>query len=174
MIVLWYKLIGRVLTCLTCGVLGSLLSIHRHSQWPKTHECLLISYFKKQINMYSTPVFVWGRKDMEECIFGFILAYWFTPVLLVPRRLGQKYPEFEANLHIEKHLFFFKCFFELMFLFIIGCPGIYSVEQVGLELRQLPVSASQTLVLKECTITTWLRSPFQLRGRQGRNCFSMH
>ena len=31
-----------------------------------------------------------------------------------------------------------------------GCPGTHSVEQAGLELRNLPVSASQVLGLKAC------------------------
>jgi hypothetical protein len=32
-----------------------------------------------------------------------------------------------------------------------GCPGTYSVAQAGLELRNLPASASQVLGLKACT-----------------------
>jgi hypothetical protein len=34
-----------------------------------------------------------------------------------------------------------------------GCPGIHFVDQAGLELRNLPVSASQVLGLKACTTT---------------------
>jgi hypothetical protein len=33
-------------------------------------------------------------------------------------------------------------------LYSHGCPGTYSVDQTGLELRNLPVSASQVLGLK--------------------------
>jgi hypothetical protein len=36
-----------------------------------------------------------------------------------------------------------------------GCPGTHSVDQAGLELRNLPASASQVLGLKECATTTW-------------------
>jgi hypothetical protein len=31
-----------------------------------------------------------------------------------------------------------------------GCPGTHSVDQAGLELRNLPASASQVLGLKAC------------------------
>jgi hypothetical protein len=34
-----------------------------------------------------------------------------------------------------------------------GYPGTHSVDQAGLELRNLPASASQVLVLKECANT---------------------
>jgi hypothetical protein len=34
-----------------------------------------------------------------------------------------------------------------------GCPETHSVDQAGLELRNLPASASQVLGLKACTIT---------------------
>ena len=41
-------------------------------------------------------------------------------------------------------------------LYSPGCPGTYFVDQVGLELRNLPVSAPphQVLGLKACTNTT--------------------
>jgi len=39
-----------------------------------------------------------------------------------------------------------------------GCPGIHSVDQAGLELRNLPASASQVLGLKVCATTTWQAS----------------
>jgi hypothetical protein len=34
-----------------------------------------------------------------------------------------------------------------------GCPGTHSVDQTGLELRNLPASASQVLGLKACATT---------------------
>jgi hypothetical protein len=34
-----------------------------------------------------------------------------------------------------------------------GCPGAHSVDQAGLELRNLPASASRVLGLKACTTT---------------------
>jgi hypothetical protein len=38
-----------------------------------------------------------------------------------------------------------------------GCPGIHFVEQAGLELRNLPASASQVLGLKASTTTAQLK-----------------
>jgi hypothetical protein len=37
-----------------------------------------------------------------------------------------------------------------------GCPGTYFVDQAGLELRNLPASASRVLGLKACTTTPGL------------------
>jgi hypothetical protein len=34
-----------------------------------------------------------------------------------------------------------------------GCPGTHSVDQAGLELRNLPASASRVLGLKACATT---------------------
>jgi hypothetical protein len=36
------------------------------------------------------------------------------------------------------------------------CPGTHFVDQAGLELRNLPTSASQVLGLKACATTAWL------------------
>ena len=36
-----------------------------------------------------------------------------------------------------------------------GCPGTHSVDQAGLELKNLPASTSQVLGLKACATTTW-------------------
>jgi hypothetical protein len=38
-------------------------------------------------------------------------------------------------------------------LYIPGCPGTHFVNQAGLELRNLPASASRVLGLKACTTT---------------------
>jgi hypothetical protein len=38
-------------------------------------------------------------------------------------------------------------------LYSPGCPGTHSVDQAGLELRNLPASASQVLGLKACATT---------------------
>jgi hypothetical protein len=35
-----------------------------------------------------------------------------------------------------------------------GCPGTHSVDQAGLEFRNLPASASQVLGLKACATST--------------------
>jgi hypothetical protein len=41
-----------------------------------------------------------------------------------------------------------------------GCPGTHSVDQAGLELRNLPASASQVLGLKACVTTRWVFCSF--------------
>jgi hypothetical protein len=46
--------------------------------------------------------------------------------------------------------FLFFVFQDKVFLYSPGCPGTHSVDQAGLELRNLPSSASQVLGLKEC------------------------
>ena len=43
-------------------------------------------------------------------------------------------------------------------LYSPGCPGTYFVDQDGLELRNLPASASQVLGLKVCATTARLRN----------------
>jgi hypothetical protein len=48
------------------------------------------------------------------------------------------------------------CFFETVSLCSPGCPGTHSVDQAGLELRNLPVSASQVLGLKAGDTTAQL------------------
>jgi hypothetical protein len=53
---------------------------------------------------------------------------------------------------------FFVCLFcrDRVSLYSPSCPGIHAVDQAGLELRNLPTSASQVLGLKACTTTAWL------------------
>jgi hypothetical protein len=67
--------------------------------------------------------------------------------------------------------FLLVCFFVVVALFCLvlvlvfpdrvslcspGCPGTHSVDQAGLELRNLPASASRVLGLKACTTTAQL------------------
>jgi hypothetical protein len=59
----------------------------------------------------------------------------------------------------RKRLYFF-FFRDRVFLCIPGCPGTHFVDQAGLELRNLPASASQVLGLKECTIIDQERVAF--------------
>jgi hypothetical protein len=46
--------------------------------------------------------------------------------------------------------FFFLVFRDRVSLFSSGCPGTHFVDQAGLELRNLPASASRFIVLKHC------------------------
>jgi hypothetical protein len=59
------------------------------------------------------------------------------------------------NNKIIIHLFCF-VFRDRVSLYSPGCPGTHSVDQAGLELRNLPASASQVLGLKACATTAWL------------------
>jgi hypothetical protein len=58
--------------------------------------------------------------------------------------------------------FVFVFFQDRVFLCSLGCPGTHSVDQAGLKLRNLPVSASQVMGLKVCTTTAWLGRPLEL------------
>jgi hypothetical protein len=75
------------------------------------------------------------------------------------------------------HCFLFFVWFGLVFCFVFafvfvfvsrdrvslyspGCPGTHFVDQAGLELRNLPASASQVLGLKTTTNTHWLHCFF--------------
>jgi hypothetical protein len=67
--------------------------------------------------------------------------------------------------------YFFVCF--VLFCFVLfffrdrvslcspGCPGTHSVDQAGLELRNLPASASRVLGLKPCATTPGLLVIFE-------------
>jgi hypothetical protein len=51
------------------------------------------------------------------------------------------------------YLFIFIYFQDRVSLNSSGCPGTHSVDQAGLELRNLPAFASQVLGLKVCANT---------------------
>jgi hypothetical protein len=58
-------------------------------------------------------------------------------------------------------LFVFVCFFSFfrdrVSLYSPGCSGTHFVDQTGLELRNLPASASRVLGLKACaTMPGWM------------------
>jgi hypothetical protein len=50
-------------------------------------------------------------------------------------------------------LFVFWFFRDRVSLYSPGCPGAHFVDQAGLELRNLPASASRVLELKACATT---------------------
>jgi hypothetical protein len=50
-------------------------------------------------------------------------------------------------------LSFFFFFRDRVSLYSPGCPGTHFVDQAGIELRNLPASASQVLELKACATT---------------------
>jgi hypothetical protein len=59
------------------------------------------------------------------------------------------------------------CFFETGFVCVCvcvcspGCPGTHSADQAGLELRNLPASASPVLGLKVCATNARLKHTFK-------------
>jgi hypothetical protein len=59
----------------------------------------------------------------------------------------------QPHQHVEIHILFFFFFFRDRFLCSPGCPGTHFVDQAGLELRNIPASASQVLGLKVCATT---------------------
>jgi hypothetical protein len=71
---------------------------------------------------------------------------------------------------LEEFCFVFVfCFFVFQDGFSLcspGCPGTYSVDQAGLELRNPPAFASQVLGLKACATIAW---PFFLRLKKNKN-----
>jgi hypothetical protein len=74
--------------------------------------------------------------------------------------------------------FWFFCFLFVCFVFVfrdrvslcsLGCPGIHSVDQAGLKLRNLPASTSQVLGLKACAImpgSTYLKKKKQQQQKK--------
>jgi hypothetical protein len=63
---------------------------------------------------------------------------------------------------VELFVCLFVCLFDFwdkIFLCSPGCPETHSIDQVGLELRDLPASASasasRVLGSKACATTTW-------------------
>jgi hypothetical protein len=55
-----------------------------------------------------------------------------------------------------------------------GCPEIHSVDQAGLELRNLPASASQVLGLKVCATTARLGTSSKILSKAWKSTFSTH
>jgi hypothetical protein len=62
----------------------------------------------------------------------------------------------DTNLFVFCFFWFGLVFQDRVSLCSPGCPGTHSVDQAGLELRNLPASASQVLGLKACATTAWL------------------
>jgi hypothetical protein len=50
-------------------------------------------------------------------------------------------------------IYLFLAFRDMVSLYSPGCPGTHSVDQAGLDLRNLPASASQVLGLKAWATT---------------------
>jgi hypothetical protein len=79
--------------------------------------------------------------------------------MLLVSALTHTYPSYR---YLKINLFFFFCsknnfFPERVSLYSPGCPGTHSADQAGLELRNLPASASQVLGLKAFGTTAQLQ-----------------
>jgi hypothetical protein len=74
------------------------------------------------------------------------------------------------NTHIQIGLFvvFVFVFRDRVSLCSPGCPGTHSVDQAGLELRNLPASASGVLGLKACATTPG--SVYFLKAERKKEC----
>ena len=87
---------------------------------------------------------------------GHLYSPVFTPITHYPHThtIMQKYIlKYFCFIYLFCFFFFFR---DRVSLCSPGCSGTHSVDQVGLELRDLPASASQVLRLKACTTTVWL------------------
>ena len=73
---------------------------------------------------------------------------------------------------VKKHISFLYCNYFILFIYFLvfrdrvslcspGCPGTHSIDQAGLELRNLPASASRVLELKACATMPGLAGRFQ-------------
>jgi hypothetical protein len=74
---------------------------------------------------------------------------------------------------------FFVCFFVFFFrdrvsLYSPGCHGTHSVDQAGLEFRNLPAFAYQVLGIKACTTTARLKDLFIIISKYTVAVFRQH
>ena len=77
----------------------------------------------------------------------------------VNRRIQEKGGSVQQNLNIF-FFSFFLVFRDKVSLCSPSCPGTHAVDQAGLELRNLPASASQMLGSKACATTAWLKPEY--------------
>jgi hypothetical protein len=84
---------------------------------------------------------------------SFTQHYPLSPCL--PLQTGQSLNPLALPISINSFFFFFLVlvFQDRVSLCSLGYPGTHSVDQAGLELRNLPASASRVLGLKACETT---------------------
>jgi hypothetical protein len=103
------------------------------------------------------------QSKYEKCLFSPLRHMWFL--------IQQFYKNLETKKQfiLFKHLDLYWVIIDFVFVFVFvfwvrvslctpGYPGTHSVDQAGLELRNLPASASQVLELKVCTTMPGLLS----------------
>jgi hypothetical protein len=67
--------------------------------------------------------------------------------------LRKHFPDFMSVMLVSSFFLSFFVFLLFVCLFFQDCPGTHSVDQAGLELRNLPASTSGVLGLKACATT---------------------
>jgi hypothetical protein len=73
---------------------------------------------------------------------------------LLPLTPGHWCSEAVTGEAVHSFFFFFFFFFQdRVSLYSLSCPGTHFVDQAGLELRNLPASASRLLGIKVCATT---------------------
>ena len=77
------------------------------------------------------------------------------------------------HLHIQSSIFFL-VFQNMVSLCSSGCPGIRSTDQDGLNLRNLPASASQLMGLQVCATTPGLQGSIFLKKYFWQMCAHIH
>jgi hypothetical protein len=76
---------------------------------------------------------------------------------MIKEKIKKNSPQYHLRIHGLFHFVFFLFYFrDRVSLYSPDCSGTHFVDQAGLELRNLPASASQVLGLKACTTTAWL------------------
>jgi hypothetical protein len=112
---------------------------------------------------HPTHIFLQGQQHTLETVS--VVCGRSGPCFIIPLQRCRQKPTPTSSFFFS---FFFLFFVFLVFLFSWlvlvfldrvslcspGCPGTHSVVQAGLELRNLPASASQVLGLKVCATTT--------------------
>jgi hypothetical protein len=104
--------------------LGWLRAYYCGSGWPQTHTDLLSSAFRMLELKVCSTISAWGNATLIFFKSFFVVVGFFVFV-----------------------------FVDRVSLYSPGCPGTHFVDQAGLELRDLPASASQVLGLKVCATT---------------------
>jgi hypothetical protein len=138
-----------------------LLVTHRHlSQAPPAPSVLVWGGEAHQPGVTTTLDRGHSRRgpDMPGCIHGAInheslnakihISYW-------RRRIEPEKPNWGWLSDQNTVRTFCFVFRDRVSLYSPGCPGTHSVDQAGLELRNLPVSASWVLGLEACATTAW-------------------
>jgi hypothetical protein len=108
-------------------------------------ELSVVGVFRQFINLYiSTPwksLRLYSVFASKASLSPLLWSNWWLPTIIYTL----------SSFFLFLNLFF--GFWDRVSLCSPGCPGTHFVDQAGLELRNLPASASQVLGLKACATT---------------------